>query len=60
MTTETAPGFNARRTLSGLEYMRLVAKGEFEGAPMVRHLGMHMTEARDRHLHPVSRHRRVK
>ena len=44
MTTETAPGLNARRTMSGLEYMRLVAKGAFEGAPMVRHLGMHMTE----------------
>lgn len=41
---EDAPGLSARKTLSGLEYMRRVAQGEFEGAPMVRHLGMRMTE----------------
>lgn len=41
---ENAPGLSARRTLSGLDYMRRVAHGEFEGAPMVRHLGMRMTE----------------
>lgn len=32
-----------RENMSGLEYMRRVAHGEFEGAPMVRHLGMRMT-----------------
>ena len=35
---------NARKTLSGLEYMRKVARGEIERAPMMRHLGMRMTE----------------
>lgn len=33
-----------REQLSGLDYMRRVAHGEFEGAPMARHLGMRMTE----------------
>lgn len=33
--------------MSGLEYMRRVAHGEFEGAPMVRHLGMRMTEVEE-------------
>jgi uncharacterized protein (TIGR00369 family) len=42
-----APGMIARRTLSGLDYMRRVARGEFEGAPMVRHLGMKMTEVEE-------------
>ena len=37
-------GLKARRTLSGLDYMRRVARGEVEGAPMVRLLGMRMTE----------------
>jgi uncharacterized protein (TIGR00369 family) len=41
---ELAAGLTARRTMSGLDYMRRVAQGEFEGAPMVRHLGMRMTE----------------
>jgi uncharacterized protein (TIGR00369 family) len=41
---EPASGMSARKTLSGLEYMRRVAHGEFEGAPMVRHLGMRLTE----------------
>lgn len=40
-------GLTARRTLSGLEYMRRVAHGEFEGAPMVRHLGMRLTEVEE-------------
>jgi uncharacterized protein (TIGR00369 family) len=40
-------GLTARKTLSGLEYMRLVARGEAEGAPMVRHLGMRMTEVEE-------------
>jgi len=35
---------HARNTLSGLDYMRRVANGEVEGAPMVRLLGMRMTE----------------
>lgn len=30
--------------MSGLEYMRRVAQGDIEGAPMVRLLGMSMTE----------------
>jgi len=38
---------HAREQLSGLEYMRRVAHGEFEGAPMVRHLGMRMTEVEE-------------
>ncbi|MGZ5441906.1 MAG: PaaI family thioesterase [Thermoanaerobaculia bacterium] len=42
-----AAGMKARRTLSGLEYMRRVAHGEFEGAPMVRHLGMRMTHVEE-------------
>lgn len=42
--SEIAAGLKARRSLSGLEYMRRVAQGEFEGAPMVRHLGMRMTQ----------------
>ncbi|HWW61570.1 MAG TPA: PaaI family thioesterase [Thermoanaerobaculia bacterium] len=33
-----------RNTLSGLDYMRRVAGGEVEGAPMLRLLGMRMTE----------------
>ncbi|HVR40556.1 MAG TPA: PaaI family thioesterase [Thermoanaerobaculia bacterium] len=33
-----------RQHLSGLDYMRRVASGEVEGAPMVRLLGMRMTE----------------
>jgi uncharacterized protein (TIGR00369 family) len=33
-----------RDQLSGLEYMRRVAAGDIEGAPMVRLLGMQMTE----------------
>ena len=33
-----------RDQLSGLEYMRRVAAGDIEGAPMVRLLGMRMTE----------------
>jgi len=37
-------GLTARQTLSGLDYMRRVARGEVEGAPMVRLLGMRMTE----------------
>ncbi|HET7434771.1 MAG TPA: PaaI family thioesterase [Thermoanaerobaculia bacterium] len=41
---DRAQGMTARQTISGLEYMRRVAHGEFEGAPMVRHLGMRMTE----------------
>ncbi len=40
MTIETHP----RRTLSGLDYMRRVSTGEVEGAPMVKLLGMRMTE----------------
>ncbi|MEO8379421.1 MAG: PaaI family thioesterase, partial [Acidobacteriota bacterium] len=35
---------NTRNTMSGLDYMRRVASGEVEGAPMVRLLGMRMTE----------------
>ncbi|HEX2834227.1 MAG TPA: PaaI family thioesterase [Thermoanaerobaculia bacterium] len=46
-SNETAPGLSARKTLSGLEYMRRVAHGEFEGAPMVRHLGMRMTHVEE-------------
>ncbi|HUP62353.1 MAG TPA: PaaI family thioesterase [Thermoanaerobaculia bacterium] len=37
-------GLTARRTMSGLDYMRRVACGEVEGAPMVHLLGMRMTE----------------
>lgn len=37
-------GLAARRTMSGLEYMRAIASGEIEGAPMVRLLGMRMSE----------------
>ena len=33
-----------RDGLTGLEYMRRVAKGELEGAPLARLLGMRMTE----------------
>jgi uncharacterized protein (TIGR00369 family) len=33
-----------RQTMSGLDYMRRVANGEVAGAPMVRLLGMRMTE----------------
>jgi uncharacterized protein (TIGR00369 family) len=33
-----------RDQLTGLEYMRRVAAGDIEGAPMVRLLGMQMTE----------------
>jgi uncharacterized protein (TIGR00369 family) len=33
-----------RNTMSGLDYMRRVANGEVAGAPMVRLLGMRMTE----------------
>lgn len=47
MTQPTAEGLRARQTLTGLEYMRRVAHGEFEGAPMVRHLGMRMTEVEE-------------
>ena len=36
-----------RRTISGLEYMRRVAQGDIEGAPMVRHMGMRMTEVEE-------------
>jgi len=35
---------HAREHLSGLEYMRRVAQGDIEGAPMVHLLGMRMTE----------------
>ena len=44
---EIAAGIKARRDMSGLEYMRRVAHGEFEGAPMVRHLGMRMTHVEE-------------
>jgi uncharacterized protein (TIGR00369 family) len=47
MDDSKAPGLAARQVLSGLEYMRRVAHGEFEGAPMVRHLGMRMTEVEE-------------
>ncbi|HET8797170.1 MAG TPA: PaaI family thioesterase [Thermoanaerobaculia bacterium] len=47
MEDAIAPGLAARQVLSGLEYMRRVAQGEFEGAPMVRHLGMRMTEVEE-------------
>ena len=33
-----------RATLSGLEYMRAVASGDIESSPMLRLLGMRMTE----------------
>ena len=36
-----------RDQLSGLEYMRRVAAGDIEGAPMVRLLGMQMTEVEE-------------
>jgi uncharacterized protein (TIGR00369 family) len=35
---------HSRATLSGLDYMRHVASGVIEGAPMLRLLGMRMTE----------------
>jgi len=38
------PHSHARRTLSGLEYMRRVAAGEVESGPMVRLLGMRLAE----------------
>jgi len=44
---EIAAGMKARRVMSGLEYMRRVAQGEFEGAPMVHHLGMRMTHVEE-------------
>lgn len=44
---EDTSGLTARRALSGLEFMRRVASGEFEGAPMVRHLGMRLTEVEE-------------
>ena len=47
MNEENAPGLTARRTLSGLEYMRRVAHGEFEGAPMLRHLSMRVTHVEE-------------
>src|SRR5260370_20401672 len=34
----------ARRTLTGVEYMRRVAAGDMPGAPMVLLLGMRLTE----------------
>ncbi len=46
-TTDNAAGLTARRSLSGLDYMRRVAHGEFEGAPMVTHLGMRMTHVEE-------------
>jgi uncharacterized protein (TIGR00369 family) len=36
-----------RRVLSGLEYMRRVSRGEIELAPMLRLLGMKMTEVEE-------------
>ena len=36
-----------RKTISGLDYMRRVAAGDIEGAPMVRHMGMRMTEVEE-------------
>ena len=36
-----------RDSMSGLEYMRRVAAGDIEGAPMVRLLGMRMTEVEE-------------
>jgi uncharacterized protein (TIGR00369 family) len=42
--TEEAPTVSARRTLSGLEYMRMIARGEVEGGPLVRLLEMHLAE----------------
>jgi uncharacterized protein (TIGR00369 family) len=36
-----------RDSMSGLEYMRRVAAGDIEGAPMVRLLGMQMTEVEE-------------
>ncbi|HUR79141.1 MAG TPA: PaaI family thioesterase [Thermoanaerobaculia bacterium] len=36
-----------RDQLTGLEYMRRVAAGDIEGAPMVRLLGMRMTEVEE-------------
>lgn len=41
---EGAPTIAARKTLTGLDYMRGLAKGEQEGAPMLRLLGMRLTE----------------
>src|SRR5688500_18205374 len=40
MTMKSHP----RATLSGLDYMRRIAAGEVEGAPMVQLLGMHLSE----------------
>lgn len=41
---EGAPTISARKTMTGLDYMRGLASGEQEGAPMLRHLGMRLTE----------------
>jgi len=38
------PTTEARRVMSGLEYMRRVADGQSRGAPMVKLLGMKLTE----------------
>jgi len=40
----TAPISEARRVMSGLEYMRRVAAGEIERGPMVRLLGIQFAE----------------
>lgn len=40
----SAPVTDARRTMSGLEYMRRVAAGEIERGPMVRLLGIQFAE----------------
>lgn len=41
---EGAPTVVARKTMTGLDYMRGLASGEQEGAPMLRLLGMRLTE----------------
>ena len=41
--TEPA-SIKARRTISGLDYMRRLSRGEVEGAPMLRLLNMRLTE----------------
>lgn len=46
-TKEEAPTIEARKTKTGLEYMRMIANEEVEGGPMVRLLNMRLTEVEE-------------